>query len=44
MANKEKELLQLLEEAIKIIHCHNRGLHKDWLQRARKLKKEIRDE
>lgn len=25
----------LLREAVKIIHCHNRNLHKDFLQRAR---------
>lgn len=31
-----QEMRELLKEAIKIIHCHLRNLHKDWLTRARR--------
>jgi hypothetical protein len=35
MSAREKLLIGLLKEAIKIIHCHVRNLEKDWLARAR---------
>ncbi len=33
-ARETQELVKLLREARKIIHCHLRDLHKDWLQRS----------
>jgi hypothetical protein len=30
-----ERLRATLKEGIKIIHCHSRGLHQDWLRRAR---------
>lgn len=35
MLETEKLLRALLKEAIKIIHCHCRNTHKEWLDRAR---------
>lgn len=35
MAHSDADLRKLLREAVKIIHCHQRNLHKDWLARAR---------
>jgi len=32
----ESESRQLILEAIKIIHCHLRATHKEWLTRARR--------
>jgi hypothetical protein len=33
--DRADRLAELLKEAVKIIHCHQRNLHKDFLQRAR---------
>ncbi len=40
MTPRERLLVVLLREAIKIIHCHLRNLHKDWLVRARQALKD----
>jgi hypothetical protein len=39
----QKELEKLLKEAIKIIHANCRNTDKDWLVRARKLLRRIKD-
>lgn len=36
----EKLLVKLLKEAVKIIHCHLRNTHKDFLNRAREALKD----
>lgn len=35
-----EDVHKLLKEAVKIIHCHLRGMEKDWLVRARRALKQ----
>lgn len=36
------ELIQLLREAVKIVHCHARNTDKEWLRRARAVLRELK--